>query len=184
MTVTMFGSAIPISDEWYNDTFNIGKRLAESGHTLLYGGGSTGEMGAISEGWRAGGGTIIGVVPAGYADEWKEELNPLCNKVLYTDTINSRKEVLHTNADIQLVFPGSYGTFDELFSALCRYRYHINFSLILIYNQDGFYDKLIEFLEDASDKFGMLAGGYKVFDNQDDLINYINFIDNKNGSTN
>ena len=40
----------------------MGRRIAESGHTLVYGGGDVGLMGAVANAALAAGGEVVGVI--------------------------------------------------------------------------------------------------------------------------
>ena len=41
----------------------VGRMIAESGHTLVYGGGSVGLMGTVADAALGAGGRVIGVIP-------------------------------------------------------------------------------------------------------------------------
>src|SRR5699024_5417729 len=43
--------------------FELGVRMADAGHSMVYGGGSIGSMGAIADGMLSRGGEIIGIMP-------------------------------------------------------------------------------------------------------------------------
>lgn len=173
--ITVFGSALAVGLDVYDDTFALGSTLAIMGHTLLYGGGATGQMGAISNGWLAGNGAICGVVPSTHEVNWKDVLRKDCTNVIHTDTLSERKAVLHKNADIQIILPGGFGTLDELFSALCRQQLNIDDSIIIVYNQNGFYDKLLDFMKDMVKFFDIpdADGFFKIANTRKDLVDYI-----------
>lgn len=42
---------------------SVGKEIADGGHTLIYGGGNVGLMGAVADSVSAHGGVVIGVIP-------------------------------------------------------------------------------------------------------------------------
>ena len=48
--------------------FQLGKLLAEAGHSIVYGGGSAGSMGAVADGALSKGGEVIGILPRFMAD--------------------------------------------------------------------------------------------------------------------
>lgn len=179
MVIAMFGSAIPICEEWYNETYYLGASLSRRGHELLYGGSKTGEMGAISDGWREGNGHVCGVIPKPYVIDWADEKNELCNNFIFTDTLSSRKEILHANSNIQIIFPGSYGTFDELCSALCRQKLKIDDSKVIIFNQHGFYDDLLKFFDSAGKALSVRGykDYFKVCNTVDEILDYIDYIE-------
>ena len=64
MNVCLYGaSSNEIADSYITATEELGEQLALAGHTLVYGAGGAGLMGAAARGMTKGGGCIIGVVP-------------------------------------------------------------------------------------------------------------------------
>ena len=56
MKICVFGAASKTIDEKYiKPVENMGEYLAKHGHSLVFGAGSTGEMGAASRGFKNGG---------------------------------------------------------------------------------------------------------------------------------
>ena len=63
MNICVFGAASKTIDEKYIKPVEaMGEYLANHGHNLVFGAGATGEMGAVSRGFKKGGGKIHGVV--------------------------------------------------------------------------------------------------------------------------
>ena len=48
---------------FHADARELGRLIGEAGHTLVYGGGSTGSMGAVANGALDAGGEVIGILP-------------------------------------------------------------------------------------------------------------------------
>src|SRR4051812_31891953 len=62
-TVVVFcGSSDDVDSRFLTAAAHLGEEMADRGWTLLYGGGTTGLMGAVSRGAKAHGGKVIGVV--------------------------------------------------------------------------------------------------------------------------
>src|SRR4051812_2848142 len=62
-TVVVFcGSSDDVDARFLAAAAHLGESMADRGWTLLYGGGTTGLMGAVSRGAKAHGGKVIGVV--------------------------------------------------------------------------------------------------------------------------
>ena len=65
MNVCVYGaSSTQIDDTYIRATEVLGEALAKAGHTLVYGAGGAGLMGAVARGMTRGGGKVIGVVPS------------------------------------------------------------------------------------------------------------------------
>ena len=64
MNICIYGaSSVKTSKEYVEATQRLGECLAKDGHSLVFGGGASGLMGAAARGFTAGGGKIIGVAP-------------------------------------------------------------------------------------------------------------------------
>lgn len=64
MRICVFGAASNEIDLKYVDAVeNLCRKLAERGHSLVFGAGANGLMGAAARGMKAGGANIIGVIP-------------------------------------------------------------------------------------------------------------------------
>ena len=60
-------SADPVFRESAAD---LGRRLAQSGRTVVYGGGALGSMGALADGALAEGGNVVGIQPRFLAERF------------------------------------------------------------------------------------------------------------------
>lgn len=114
-TVTVFGSArTKPGERAYTDALQLGRLLAESGVTVVTGGGS-GIMEAANRGAHLGGGHSIGlpiVLP------FEEAANPFLATSITFDHFPARKTCLIQACDAVVVFVGGFGTLDELFEVL------------------------------------------------------------------
>ena len=64
MKICIFGAASAHIDKIYiEETEKLAKKLAQKGHSLVFGAGATGLMGAAARGFKAGGGFVHGVIP-------------------------------------------------------------------------------------------------------------------------
>ncbi|MEE8229845.1 MAG: TIGR00730 family Rossman fold protein, partial [Qipengyuania citrea] len=61
------GSASPDDPRYIQLAYDVGKRLAERGIGVVYGGGRLGLMGATARGALEAGGEVIGVIPEALA---------------------------------------------------------------------------------------------------------------------
>ena len=124
----------------------VGTALATSGLTVVCGGGAVGSMGALADGAVAAGGQVIGVLPRFMQDlEWGHP-NIALRVVL---DMHERKRTMLELSQAVVALPGGCGTWEELLEALAWKRLGLWNGPIVILNQDGFYDPLIELLERA-----------------------------------
>ncbi len=92
--------------------FNLGKKLAERGHTLvLFGAGARGLMGAAARGASAGNGEIVGVAPTFFNVDGI--IYGKCTELIRTETMRERKQIMEDRSDAFIMVPGGIGTFEE-----------------------------------------------------------------------
>jgi len=113
--VSVFGSArIKRTDRYYREARELGRMLAEAGYAVITGGGP-GIMEAANRGCQEGGGLSIGC----NIELPKEQgLNPYVDLGVEFRYFFARKVMFVKYADAFVIFPGGYGTLDELFEAL------------------------------------------------------------------
>ncbi len=143
-TVCLFAGARG-HDYLYNDAAWLATELVKTGWDLIYGGSSKGVMGALCSAVKAAGGRIIGVLPRKVY-----ELNHYDKSIemLVADTMAQRKEHFWSRSDAFVCLPGSYGTLDELFEVLTLTKLgYLPPKPIIVYNQSGFYNPLIQMLD-------------------------------------
>ena len=117
MKICVYGaSGDNLRQEYFDAAYALGALMAEGGHTLIYGGGQTGLMGAVGRGAHDKGGEIIGVAPK-FFDE-PGVLSPDCTELIFTETMRERKHIMEDMADAFIVLPGGIGTFEEFFETL------------------------------------------------------------------
>lgn len=123
----------------------FGEALARRGDVLVYGGGRTGLMGAVARGVHAGKGHVVGVVP-GFLRH-VELVYDEADELLITADMRSRKAEMERRADAFVVLPGGLGTLEELAEILTlKVLRQLHKPLVLL-NQDGFYDPLLQFFD-------------------------------------
>lgn len=119
----------------------FGKILAANNIELVYGGTRIGIMGILADSVLAGGGMVEGVMPS-LIEERKIAHEHLTRMVQVAD-LEERKERLIGHCDAIVVFPGSYGTMDELFGALVLKQLEKIDKPVVLVNIGGFYDALL-----------------------------------------
>ena len=153
MRICVFGAASPTIDEEYKKIVEqMGEEMAKRGHSLVFGGGGNGLMGAVANGVRRGGGHILGVIPKFFDDEDVEEVCGFCDELIEPDTMRQRKQIMEDNADAFIIVPGGIGTFEEFFEILTLKQLCRHNKPIAIYNVKGYYNELIYAMEKAIEK--------------------------------
>lgn len=142
MNITLYGAASDRIDRIYIDRVEeLGRAMARRGHTMVYGAGSTGLMGAAARGMSAENGNIVGVTP-----HFMHKLEPVydkCTELIQTETMAERKTVMEERADAFVIVPGGIGTFDEFFQILTLKVLGRHKKPIILYNVNGFWDNMI-----------------------------------------
>ncbi|HEY5593455.1 MAG TPA: TIGR00730 family Rossman fold protein, partial [Paludibacter sp.] len=108
MNIAVFcSSSNNISDHYKQTAFRLGELIAESGHTLVYGGATGGLMDAVAEGTLNKNGKIIGVIAQ--AIILMKRQSSLPTELIVVETMSNRKDKMRTMSDVFVVLPGSYG---------------------------------------------------------------------------
>lgn len=161
MNICLYGSGSRIIDTVYtNENYKLGCQLAKKGHTLVFGGGDTGVMGACVKGVHDNNGKSIGIAPT-----WIWEFEPLCEKcseLLYVDTMEERKQKFLEHSDAFIISPGGIGTLDEFFEIITLRKLKQHNKEIIVFNINHFYDKMLEMLDELGEK-GFLYKQEEIF---------------------
>jgi uncharacterized protein (TIGR00730 family) len=113
--VSVFGSARYGSDhDYYQKAKLMGAKISESGFTVLTGGGP-GIMMAANEGAKSVGGKSIGV---NIELPFEQKPNPFLDVWVDIRYFFVRKVLLFKYSVGFVIFPGGFGTMDEMFEAL------------------------------------------------------------------
>ena len=146
MKICMYGSGSKNIEKKYLDAgYELGKKIAETGNGLVFGGGNHGLMGSVARGAKDHDGHVIGVFP-----EWMdvfEELYPYCDELIYTKSMDERKNIFVEKSDVFIICPGGIGTLDEFFEIVALRKLKRHKKTIIVYNYDAFYDKMIDMLD-------------------------------------
>lgn len=177
MKICIFGAASAhIDDIYIKAVEELGEKLAKRGHTLVFGAGATGLMGAAARGFKRGGAFVHGVIPEFFRDEQVEAIYGDCDKITYTKTMSERKFIMEEEAEAFIITPGGIGTFEEFFEVLTLKQLGRHDKAMVIYNIENYYDDLERFMQTVTErKFITFKCGelYAGFDSDEEIINYI-----------
>jgi uncharacterized protein (TIGR00730 family) len=114
MNITVFGGSLPKEgDTAYAEAQELGKLLAQRGHTVLTG-GYIGTMEAVSRGAHEAGGHVIGVTCEDIENWRKVGANRWVKEERRMKTLNERLKALIDGCDAALALPGGAGTLAEI----------------------------------------------------------------------
>ena len=102
MKICVFGAASPkIDKDYIRRVEALGEEMVKRGHSLVFGGGGNGLMGAAARGVQSRGGYIVGVIPSFFENENIEAVFEYCDEVVETATMRERKQIMEDKADIE-----------------------------------------------------------------------------------
>ena len=175
MNICLYGASSPALDCVYFDAAEeFGRLLAQHGHTLVYGGGAQGVMGAASRGAADAGGKIIGIAPSFLNVDGI--LFDRCTEFILTDTMAERKAAMIAHADAFVMAPGGFGTLEEFFEVLTLKQLGRHGKAIIVYNQDGFFNSLFQMMDECVEKGFMnhvTNEIYQVMTDTDEILSYL-----------
>lgn len=179
MKICVYGAASNEIDQNYiNIVEDLCEKLAKRGHSLVFGAGNGGLMGAAARGFHKGGGEVTGVVPVFFQNEDIEPLYAECTKILSTPDMGTRKTIMEDLADAFVVAPGGIGTFDEFFQVLTLKQLRQHNKPIALFNINGYYYSVQALMHNSTEEKFLREDCLTLYEcfseNQtDELITYI-----------
>lgn len=171
-SVCVYCGSSDLVDEKYIEAANMmGRAIAGRGLKLVFGGGSTGLMGAVADSAVASGGEVVGVI----TDQFnKAELahNGL-SRLEIADDMHQRKARMIELSDAFVALPGGYGTLEELFEVLTWAQIGLHSKAIGLLNVSNYFDSLFEFFGQAKREgfiFHEHQGLYRKADSAESLL--------------
>ncbi|XP_047327515.1 cytokinin riboside 5'-monophosphate phosphoribohydrolase LOG1-like [Impatiens glandulifera] len=128
----------------------LGKELVERKIDLVYGGGSIGLMGLISQTVFDGGRHVLGVIPRTLMP--REITGETIGEVKAVSGMHQRKAEMARQADAFIALPGGYGTLEELLEVITWAQLGIHDKPVGLLNVDGYYNSLLSFIDKAVDE--------------------------------
>ncbi len=134
-----------LSPGYYDNARELGRLMAERGHTLVYGGGNVGLMGSLALSVKEYHGQVVGVIPQDLQD--RELGFHEGDELIVTGKMQERKHLMDKMSQAFIALPGGYGTLDELFESITLKQLGFMEKPIVLVNCCGFFDKLMPFLD-------------------------------------
>ncbi len=122
----------------------FGRRLADAGLGLVYGGGDVGLMGTTARSVLRHGGHVTGIIP----DFLRRRENMLdeAQETIVVPDMHTRKQLMFEKADAFVALPGGVGTLEELVEQMTWSQLGRHTKPILLLDLNGFWRPLIDLL--------------------------------------
>ncbi len=164
MKICVFGASSATIDKKYIEAVeDLGEKMAKKGHSLVFGAGATGLMGAAARGVKRGGGHIHGIIPEFFKEEGVEIIYQECDELTFTGTMAERKFLMEADADAFIVTPGGIGTFEEFYEVLTLKQLGQHNKPIVIFNVDRYYRELEDFMCRVEEKGFITPDCHKLY---------------------
>ena len=152
--VSVFGSArVGPRHRDYRDARRLGRALAESGLAVITGGGP-GIMAAANRGASEAGGISVG---CNIELPYEQNLNSYANLAIEFRYFFVRKTMFVKYAEAFVIFPGGFGTLDELFEAVTLVQTGKIRRFPVILYRSGYWKGLLEWVRDQVVPAGMIS---------------------------
>ncbi len=175
MRICVYGAASnAIAQEFITTTEELGREIARRGHSMVYGAGANGLMGAVARGCHEQGAHIIGVAPEFFNADGV--LFEHCDELIRTETMRERKQIMEDKADAFIIVPGGIGTYEEFFEILTLKQLRRHTKPMVVFNINGYYDTMQQFMINGIEKNFMKEGClelYEVCTRIDEIFTYI-----------
>ncbi|XP_052149459.1 probable cytokinin riboside 5'-monophosphate phosphoribohydrolase LOGL3 [Oryza glaberrima] len=146
-TCVFCGSSQGNKTTYRDAAVDLAKELVARGIDLVYGGGSIGLMGLVSQAVYDGGRHVIGVIPKTLMTP--EIIGETVGEVRPVSDMHQRKAEMARQSDAFIALPGGYGTLEELLEVITWAQLGIHHKPVGLLNVDGYYNSLLTFIDQA-----------------------------------
>ncbi|RDB21541.1 putative cytokinin riboside 5'-monophosphate phosphoribohydrolase LOGL7 [Hypsizygus marmoreus] len=150
-----------------NAALSVGRALAQQNRPLVYGGGSHGLMGIVSNAVLEGGGNVTGIIPfaisAGGGERSKTTESDMMvvsanaggkMQTVMVDSMHERKVAMAMRSAGFIGLPGGFGTYEEIFEVTTWTQLGIHNKPVVLLNVLSFFDPIRQLIENG------IAEGY------------------------
>jgi len=146
MNVCVFcGSSVGNSPDFLALAKEIGQQIGSGGHTLVYGGGKVGLMGAVADATLASNGKAIGIIPDFLHK--REVAHYALTELQIVSSMHERKFKMADLSDAFVVLPGGLGTLDEVVEILTWKQLGLINKPVAILNYKEYFNPLLFLME-------------------------------------
>lgn len=175
MKVCLYGSGSKRTPSEFTDVgYELGLKIALNNHSLVFGGGNDGMMGAVAKGVYDNGGKITSISPW-WINEFDDPFDDY-DECIKTDSMDERKKLFLEKSDVFIIVPGGIGTLDEFFEVLTLKYLNRHSKKIILFNINHFYDKMIGMLHQMHDEGLIREGALDIFvvaNSMDEVFEFI-----------
>ncbi len=175
MRICIYGASSDQIDTVYmTNAYDFGIALSDRGHSLVFGGGAHGLMGAVARGVSSQNGEILGIAPSFF--HIGDILYSDCSNFIYTETMRERKQLMEDNSDAFVMLPGGLGTYEEFFEILTLKQLGRHSKAIVVLNINHYYDTMHTMLRETMDAgfaAQSCAGLFHFSDSIEDVLTYL-----------
>jgi len=133
--------------EYLQAARDLGRKIAEAGFGLVYGGASVGLMGAVADAAITAGGEVIGVIPDIIME--REIGHTGLTELHIVRTMHERKALMADKSDAFVALPGGFGTLEEFIEVVTWAQLRIHRKPCVLLNLNSYYDGLLAFFDHA-----------------------------------
>jgi uncharacterized protein (TIGR00730 family) len=148
-SICVYCGSSPGRDEAYlNAGHALGRSIAESGRRLIYGGGTKGVMGAVSDSALRAGGKVTGIIPHFLLDkEATQTALSRLDELIVTQDMHERKHTMFEKSDAFVALPGGIGTLEEIVEIMTWAQLGHHRKPIVFGNVKRFWDPMLALLD-------------------------------------
>ena len=149
-SITLYCASSPNVERcFFEAAEELAIRLAQRNTSIVYGAGRIGLMGCVADTALKHGGSVTGVIPQFMVErDWcHKELSQL----IVTQDMHTRKEKMAELGEAAIALPGGCGTLEELLEIITWKQLGLYTHPIIILNTAGYYNPLLEMLQNALD---------------------------------
>lgn len=139
------GSGDGLNPIYKQTAIQVGADIAKHNMALVYGGGSTGLMGAAAQSALDNGGYVTGIIPEFLQN--REVMLKECSELIITQNMHERKMLFFEKSDAFIALPGGIGTLEELVEMMTWKQLGRHKKKVLIANVNGFWDPLVALIK-------------------------------------
>jgi hypothetical protein len=135
MNICVFCSASDIDEKYDKPAAEFARLVAESGHTLIWGGSDRGTMKTIASAAQRAGGRIVGISMKLLEDRARKN----ADEMVIAASLDERKKIMSERADAFVALPGGIGTLDEITHILELKKHSMLNKPVVFLNTNNFY---------------------------------------------
>jgi uncharacterized protein (TIGR00730 family) len=130
---------------FHEEARQLGRRLGVGGHSLVYGGGAIGTMGALAEGAAEARVRITSVIPR-FLDDLDLTFAQ-SDEIVLTEDLQERRRIMIERSDAAIALPGGFGTLEEVAEFLTLRQLGLHHKPLVLVDLFGFWSGYLALIE-------------------------------------